>query len=54
MIQKGRDKEFMKQDLSDMLLKPLKAYFEKRDDVAFAFLFGSPVTGRVRSEGEVV
>ena len=53
MIQKGRDKEFMKQDLSDILLKPLRAYFEKRDDVAFAFLFGSSVTGRVRSEGDV-
>ncbi len=53
MIQKGRDKEFMKQDLLDMLLKPLKAYFEKRDDVAFAFLFGSSMKGRIRMEGDI-
>lgn len=36
-----------------MLLKPLKTYFEERDDVAFSFLFGSSITGRVRSEGDV-
>lgn len=43
----------MKQDLPDTLLNPLKTYFEKRDDVAFAFLFGSAVKGRVRVEGDI-
>ena len=43
----------MKQNLSNMLLKTLNAYFEKRDDVAFAFLFGSAITGRVRKEGDI-
>lgn len=43
----------MKQNLPDTLLKPLKTYFENRDDVAFAFLFGSAVTGRVREEGDI-
>ncbi|MDP2682116.1 MAG: hypothetical protein Q8P28_04810 [Deltaproteobacteria bacterium] len=37
----------MKQNLPDTLLKPLKTYFEKRDDVVFAFLFGSSVTGTI-------
>ncbi|MBI5874336.1 MAG: nucleotidyltransferase domain-containing protein [Deltaproteobacteria bacterium] len=36
-----------------MLLKPLKTYFEKRDDVALAFLFGSAATGRVRMQGDI-
>ena len=43
----------MKQNLPDTLLKPLKTYFEKRDDVAFAFLFGSAITGRMRREGDI-
>lgn len=43
----------MKRDLPEILLKPLKAYFEGRSDVVFAFVFGSSVTGRVRAEGDI-
>jgi predicted nucleotidyltransferase len=35
------------------MLDVLKKYFEERDDVAFAFLFGSSVRGRIRKEGDV-
>jgi predicted nucleotidyltransferase len=31
----------------------LKKYFRERDDVAFAFLFGSAVRSRVRREGDI-
>jgi predicted nucleotidyltransferase len=32
------------------VLELLKGYFEKRDDVAFAFLFGSVVRNKIRKE----
>ena len=35
------------------IIKLLQPYFEKRDDVAFAFLFGSAITGRMRREGDI-
>ena len=35
------------------LLQSLKNYFERRDDISFAFLFGSAARGRVRREGDV-
>jgi predicted nucleotidyltransferase len=35
------------------VLESLKNYFEERDDISFAFLFGSAAKGRVRSEGDV-
>ncbi len=35
------------------MLKILKNYFEERNDVAFAFLFGSSVKGKVRKEGDI-
>lgn len=35
------------------MLDVLKKYFEGRADVAFAFLFGSSVRGRIRKEGDV-
>jgi predicted nucleotidyltransferase len=31
----------------------LKAYFEERKDVAFAFLFGSAAKGKVRRRGDI-
>ena len=43
----------MRHDLPNILLKPLKAYFEGRGDVAFAFLFGSAAKGGVRKEGDI-
>ena len=35
------------------LLEILKDYFHKREDIAFAFLFGSAVYGKVRDEGDI-
>jgi len=35
------------------MLKLLKKYFDKREDVAFAFLFGSAESGKIRSEGDI-
>lgn len=35
------------------MLDILKSYFEKRQDVAFAFLFGSAIRGKIRKEGDV-
>ena len=37
----------------ESLLGTLKNYFEERKDVAFAFLFGSAIKGKVRKEGDV-
>ena len=34
-------------------MESLKTYFEGREDIAFAFLFGSAARGRVRREGDV-
>ena len=34
-------------------IQALKGYFNKRDDIAFSFLFGSAAKGRVRKEGDV-
>src|SRR3990170_1656665 len=35
------------------ILDILKDYFEKRKDIAFAFLFGSAASGKVRREGDI-
>ena len=35
------------------MLVILKDYFNQREDVAFAFLFGSAVSGKVRDEGDI-
>jgi predicted nucleotidyltransferase len=35
------------------IIRALKKYFREREDVAFAFLFGSAVQGRVRREGDI-
>ena len=35
------------------MLKLLKKYFDKREDVAFAFLFGSAESGKIRREGDI-
>jgi predicted nucleotidyltransferase len=35
------------------IIGALKKYFRERDDIAFAFLFGSSVKGRVRREGDI-
>ncbi len=34
-------------------LKALKKYFRERDDVAFAFLFGSALRSMIRREGDI-
>jgi hypothetical protein len=34
------------------LLQSLKNYFERRDDISFAFLFGSAARGRVRRKAK--
>jgi len=39
--------------VEDQILKVLKEYFIHREDVAFAFLFGSSARGRVRREGDI-
>lgn len=39
--------------VSSKLQELLKDYFSKRKDVAFAFLFGSATTGKIRKEGDV-
>jgi len=35
------------------MIKFLKDYFERREDVAFAFLFGSAVRSKIRKEGDI-
>jgi predicted nucleotidyltransferase len=40
-------------EINERILEALKTYFEGRDDIAFAFLFGSAARGRVRREGDV-
>src|SRR4030065_792540 len=35
------------------IIRALKKYFREREDVAFAFLFGSSVQGKVRREGDI-
>lgn len=35
------------------ILENLREYFEKREDIAFAFLFGSAVYGKIRKEGDI-
>jgi len=40
-------------EIDQKMLESLKTYFEGRDDIAFAFLFGSAARGRVRREGDV-
>lgn len=40
-------------EIDEKVLESLKTYFEGRDDIAFAFLFGSAARGRVRREGDV-
>ena len=40
-------------EIDPKMLESLKTYFEGREDIAFAFLFGSAARGRVRREGDV-
>jgi predicted nucleotidyltransferase len=40
-------------DFNETKVQILRDYFCKRDDVAFAFLFGSAAKGRIRKEGDV-
>ena len=40
-------------EIDRTLLESLKNYFERRDDISFAFLFGSAARGTVRREGDV-
>lgn len=35
------------------MIEILKNYFEKRNDISFAFLFGSALTGKIRNEGDI-
>jgi predicted nucleotidyltransferase len=35
------------------LLETLERYFSKRNDIAFAFLFGSATRGKIRKEGDI-
>jgi predicted nucleotidyltransferase len=37
----------------EKIMKLLKDYFEEREDIAFAFLFGSSARGRTRKEGDI-
>ncbi len=39
--------------MEDRVLGVLRKYFGRRDDIAFAFLFGSLARGKIRSEGDV-
>jgi len=39
--------------VNEELLKELREYFSKREDIAFAFLFGSAARGNLRKEGDV-
>ena len=39
--------------MEDQILGVLKNYFERREDVAFAFLFGSSTRGKIRREGDI-
>ena len=40
-------------EIDPKMLESLKTYFEGRQDIAFAFLFGSAARGRVRREGDI-
>ncbi len=40
-------------EIDGRVRESLKNYFEGRDDIAFAFLFGSAARGKVRREGDV-
>lgn len=40
-------------DIAETRLRTLKKYFERREDIAFTFRFGSGSKGRVRKEGDV-
>jgi predicted nucleotidyltransferase len=40
-------------DNPETRMRTLREYFERRDDIAFAFLFGSGAKGRARKEGDV-
>lgn len=35
------------------ILEVLREYFEKREDIAFVFLFGSAARGKIRREGDI-
>jgi len=39
--------------VNEELLKELREYFSRREDIAFAFLFGSVARGNLRKEGDV-
>lgn len=37
----------------EKIMKLVKDYFEEREDIAFAFLFGSAARGKTRKEGDI-
>ena len=39
--------------MEDQILEVLRKYLDQREDVAFAFLFGSSVQGKIRREGDI-
>ena len=39
--------------MEDRILRVMKKYFGQRDDIAFAFLFGSSAQGKIRREGDI-
>ena len=39
--------------MGDRILGVLRKYFDQREDVAFAFLFGSSAQGKIRREGDI-
>ncbi len=39
--------------MGNRILEIMQKYFDQREDVAFAFLFGSSARGKIRREGDV-
>lgn len=39
--------------MENNIIEFLRDYFAKREDVAFAFLFGSAASGKIRKEGDI-
>ena len=39
--------------MENRILRDLKQYFSERDDIAFAFLFGSAAQGKIRRDGDI-
>ena len=39
--------------VENRILAIMRTYFDQRDDIAFAFLFGSSALGKIRKEGDI-